>query len=201
MSVGVTIMFLRSIFVLFLVLLSQKYALAISSVGKTPGLTKSSKAYSILEWNPADLSSDRVRVNGEYLIFDGFAFGVSTEYQREEKDHWRKTLGGVGVSATQYLQSQSLDGLFIKGEAGLFGAVYEERLEETESGNLFGVQLEASGGYRFRLADRVTGAAAYGVRRYMPGFFQFDDSDVPAAYKRNTRLWEPRVVLSLGIAI
>lgn len=157
---------------------------------------------SLIEWNPADLTQDRIRVDGEYIIIDGFAFGVASEFQRQMNDNWNHSTIGLGITATQYLTSQSMQGLFVKGELDLFGTSYDGKGEwRKESGTQAWMGVGADVGYRFLILGRLTGAASYGVRRNLPSFFSSSEKSTPNVMRDNIRAWDPRVQLCLGVSI
>ena len=158
--------------------------------------------FGLVEWNPADLMHQRIKIDGEYLIVDGFSFGVLGEYQRKRLEKFEHTTGAFGISATQYFGSQSLKGLFIKGESNVFGTTYKLALEEgNKQGDVFGLGLGADLGYRFVFGNYFTGGASYGVRRIMPNFFDADGTEPPPEYSSHTDLWDVRIQLSLGIVL
>lgn len=189
------------IITLSITLMSSSPGYAITKGSGGGGLSKSSPAMSVIEWNPADLNENKIRANMEYIVIDGFAFGVSAEFQKRDEEKWRQSIGALGISATQYFQSQTLSGPFIKGETSVFGTEYEQILPEKDGGSLFGLGLEANLGYRFDITERFSGAAGYGVRRNLPGFFSADYASVSEVYRNNTRQWEPRINLSLGMLL
>lgn len=156
--------------------------------------------FSLVEWNPADLTQNRVRVSSEYMVVDGFAFGIASEFQRESNEKWRQSTVGLGMTATQYLESQSMRGLFAKGECGIFNLSYEARNKEG-SGSVVGMEFELGLGYRFSLAKNITGAASYGVRRNLPDFFEPDGKSADKPVAENLKPWDVRLNLSLGVAI
>lgn len=158
-----------------------------------------SGVYSLVEWNPADLLKNRVRVAGEYLLVDGFAFGAAYEYQENQYSSWRYTSMLASITATQYLQSQSLNGPYVKGEFDIYGADVSVR-ESGRNGFVFGSALGADLGYRFAFLERLTGAASYGVRRYIPGFFETRRGTLYEFYDENTNKWEAQVQLALGLS-
>lgn len=178
------------------------FAIAPSNVTASRNSSSSPAGMALIEWNPADLLDDRVRIDGEYIIVDGFAFGVATEFQRKLEENWNFATGGIGLTATQYLTSQTLDGLFLKGELNFFATSFEgKKARQSESGTQAWMAVGADAGYRFSFVKRVTGAASYGVRRNLTEFFAPKESSNPHIVRDNIRAWEPRLQLSLGISI
>lgn len=163
--------------------------------------TARSGPYALIEWNPADLAFGRVRGGGEYVIVDGFAFGGAFEYQKKDEPDWRSASTAVGVTATQYFESQALRGNFLRGEIDVFGTEFSTKKRGAEKETIFGVNLGADLGYRFSLSERFTGAAAYGVRRVVPDFFATSGDGVEKDFTDNTKRWDFRVQLSLGVTL
>lgn len=157
--------------------------------------------YSLFEFNPADLIQSRVRLNGEYIVIDGFAFGGAGECQKIVDSNWTHTNCALGISATQYLESAGMKGLYLKGEADAYGAMFKINKKNAKTQNLFGLSLGLDAGYRFQISERFTSAAAYGARRKIPNFFNASDSPAPQEYLDRVDLWEARIQVTLGIAL
>lgn len=194
--------FLKSAIALLCIL--EFVAVAVTK-DREPSASKSGRSglgtYSLVEWNPADLMQDRVRIGTEYVIVDGFAFGVASEYQKRSTQRWRNENVALGLTATQYLESQNMTGTFVKGEFDIFHVSYEGKTGAREHGNLFGSSLGADLGYRFLMGRHVTGAAAYGLRRHMPDFFNSGGKPAPKLVTDNMDVWDVRLQLSLGVAL
>lgn len=177
-----------------------------NSSGAAPKLGASPKnaktgPYALLEWNPADLAYNRVRFSGEYVIVDGFAFGGVGEFQQQDKSDWRFSTTAVGVTATQYLESQSLRGPYIKGEINAFGTQFNTKQKNATDQMVYGVGLGMDLGYRFLIGQNFTGGASYGARRAVPDFFATSGNNTQKEYLERTRIWDFRVQLNLGVAL
>lgn len=156
--------------------------------------------FSLIEWNPADLLANRVRLASEYIIIDGFAFGVAAEFQRETNEKWRHSTAATGITATQYFESQTMRGTFVKGEADVFHTQYTIA-NKSEDKSIFGMGLGLDLGYRFAIAKNFTGAASYGVRRNLPDFFNAKGAPAPKDVTDNMKVWDVRLNLSVGVAL
>jgi len=166
-----------------------------------------------IEWNPADLMAGRIRLAGEYGIADGFALGTGVELQKQADATWNQKTFVLTGTTTQYLWSSDMKGLFLKGEGGLFFSSFKETPIITEQlayqkvstyrdEFISGVIIGGDIGYRVPFSSRITGAASYGIRRWMPDFFQRRGmNDVPDSYLSHTSLWDVRVGISLGITL
>ena len=174
-----------------------------SSASKVVLAPKSAKGgpYAVLEWNPADLVFNRVRFSGEYVIVDGFAFGGAGEFQQQDRSDWRYATTSVGVTATQYLESQSLRGPYIKGELNTFGTQFNTKKKNAVDQMVYGVGMGMDLGYRFLIGQSFTGGASYGVRRSVPDFFATSSNNTQKEYVERTRIWDFRVQLNLGVAL
>ncbi len=190
---------MKKLIALSALLLASKLAVGADNRASLSAASDYSGVYSLVEWNPADLLKNRVRVAGEYLLVDGFAFGAAVEYQENQYRSWRCTSMLASVTATQYLQSQSLNGPYVKGEFDIYGADVTVRAND-RNGLVFGSALGADLGYRFAFLEGVTGAASYGVRRYIPGFFETRRGTLYEFYDANTDKWEAQVQLALGLS-
>jgi|GEM_PF-669727 len=174
------------------------------SAGGGAGLRASASKgpYSVIEWNPADLLWGRVHLSGEYVIVDGFAFGGLAEYQKQNSEKYKHATTAVGVTATQYLESQTLRGSFLRGELAAMGSVFTRKdVEVQEEQGVYGLSLGADLGYRFLISQRFTGAASYGVRRVVPDFFTTQGDSPLEDWQTANKAWSMRVQLALGIAI
>jgi hypothetical protein len=166
-----------------------------------------------IEWNPADLLVGRIRLAGEYGIADGFALGTAVELQKQAESDWDQKTFVLTGTTTQYLWSSDMKGLFLKGEGGLFFSSFKDmpdikdklsyqKVSSYRDEFISGVIIGGDVGYRVPFSSRITGAASYGVRRWMPDFFQKRGmNDVPDSYLSHTNLWDVRVGVSLGITL
>ena len=157
---------------------------------------------SFVEWNPADLVFEKLSFAGEYLIVDGFAFGGQAEFQRQAFDNYRHTTSSFGVSATQYFETQTLKGSFLRAEMGAIGSVFEATDGEgTREQAVYGLVMGADLGYRFQLSERITGSASYGARRVVPDFFLTQGDTAERDWNANNRLWTMKVKVGLGVSL
>jgi hypothetical protein len=165
--------------------------------------TASDGVYKTLEFNPADLLSERLRFSGEYLVVDGLSFGGVFEAQRQETDLWRHSTIGASVTLSQYFTSQSLKGPFLRGELGAMGSVFRVHSEEGNAFDraVYGANLGMDMGYRVNFGNYFTTHAAYGVRRVVPDFFGTQGDQAKSAYEARTKIWTMRVLLALGVAL
>lgn len=207
--------FVKCALVLIAFMLSEQHIYAITDPealpSPIPARKKTSQAqvsqtaqggpYSLFEFNPADLMQSRVRLNGEYIVIDGFAFGGAGECQKIIDSNWTHTNCAIGISATQYLESAGMKGLYLKGEADAYGAIFKINKKNAKNQTLFGLSLGLDAGYRFQISERITSAAAYGVRRKIPNFFNASDAAAPQEYLDRIDLWEARIQVTLGIAL
>ena len=181
---------------------SSRSSGAVGSTGTGLRSSSSKGPYSVVEWNPADLLWDRVHLSGEYVIVDGFAFGGMAEYQKQSTDKYKHATTAVGVTATQYIESQTLRGTFLRGEIAAMGSVFTRKdVEVQEEQGVYGLSLGADLGYRFLISQRFTGAASYGVRRVVPDFFTTQGDSPLEDWKTANKAWSMRVQLALGLAI
>lgn len=163
--------------------------------------TARSGPYAIVEWNPADLLQQRVRLSSEYVVVDGFAFGAAMEYQKQNLPKWTYATAAMGLTATQYFESQALRGPFVRGECDVFGSFFEINRKNAREQSIYGLNMGLDLGYRFQLGSRITGGAAYGVRRQVPDFFSSGKSPANEDYLDHSRLWDVRVQVSLGVTL
>jgi hypothetical protein len=157
--------------------------------------------YNALEFNPADLLLERIRISGEYVIVDGFSFGGVWEGQKQETESWRHTTVGLGVTASQYFLSQTLNGPFLRGELGGFGSVFRLNEEDAVDKAVYGINLGLDLGYRMNFGKRFTSHAAYGVRRSVPDFFGTQGRGAMKEYESRTKYWSMRVLIALGFSL
>jgi hypothetical protein len=164
--------------------------------------TSKSGPFALIEWNPADLLFNRLRFSGEYVIVDGFAFGAIAEYQKQDLDKIQHGTTAAGITATQYFDSQTLKGPFLKGEMALMGSVFKLKdVEVSEEKAIYGLHLGVEGGYRFAFSDRLTGSASYGARRVVPDFVATQGDDAAKSWASQNKLWTMRVQVGLGITL
>jgi hypothetical protein len=175
--------------------------MAAATVPLAKGIARSGP-FAVVEWNPADLLFDRVRVQGEYVIVDGFAFGGLAEYQKQSNKDYRHATTAVGVTATQYFESQALRGAFIRGEMAGAGSVFERKdVEISQEQGVYGLSLGADLGYRFLITERLTGGASYGARRVVPDFFGTQGESPMEDWRAHNKVWTMRVQATLGVAL
>jgi hypothetical protein len=176
------------------------------------GLRSSARkgTYALIEWNPADLFFDRLRLQGEYVIVDGFAFGGLAEFQKQRTDAYRHSTFAAGINVIQYFESQTLSGPFVRGEMAGIGTVFERKdaavpfgqdAPVTQEQGVYGLMMGADLGYRFLLSSRVTGGASYGVRRVVPDFFTTQGDSPIEDWKAQNKVWTARVQATLGLAL
>ena len=180
---------------------------AVVDVPPSPPLSSFSSSaksgtFALLEWNPADLLFSRLRFSGEYVIIDGFAFGGIFEHQREDKDKFKHGTTAAGVTATQYFDSQTLRGPFVKGEIAAMGSVFTRKdAEEEQEKAIYGLHMGIDGGYRFAFTERITGSASYGARRTVPDFIATQGDKAVQDWLSQNKLWTMRVQVGLGITL
>ena len=161
-----------------------------------------SGTYAVLEWNPADLLWERVHVSGEYVVVDGFAFGGMAHHQKQDGNAYKHATTAVGITATQYLESQTLRGSFLRGEFAGMGSVFTRKdVAVTQEQAVYGMSLGADLGYRFSITNRITGAASYGALRTVPDFFTTQGETPLEDWKAHNKLWTMRVKLALGVTL
>lgn len=171
-----------------------------SSIGSSS--TARSGTFAVVEWNPADLLWERLSVSGEYVVIDGFAFGGMAEYQKQDNEKYKHATTAVGVTATQYLESQTLRGPFLRAQFAGMGSVFTRKdVDVRQEQGVYGVSLGADVGYRFAIASRITGAASYGARRVVPDFFTTQGDSPVEDWKSANKLWTMRVGLTLGVTL
>jgi hypothetical protein len=164
--------------------------------------TARSGTFAVLEWNPADLLWERVHFSGEYVVVDGFAFGGMANYQKQDSETYRHATTSAGVTATQYFESQTLRGPFVRGEFAGTGSVFTRKdVEVAQEQAVYGMSLGADLGYRFAITNRFTGAASYGARRVVPDFFTTQGDSPVEDWKSHNKLWTMRVQLCLGVTL
>jgi hypothetical protein len=163
--------------------------------------TAKSGIFSALEFNPADLLNERLRITGEYLIVDGFAFGGVFEGQKRGTSLWRHTTLTAGVTASQYFLSQTLNGPFVRGEVGGMGSVFRLNQSESLDKAVYGANFGLDLGYRMNFGSRFTSHAAYGVRRAVPDFFGTQGVNAVKEYESRTKNWTMRVLLAMGVSL
>jgi hypothetical protein len=173
---------------------------------RAPGFGTSPSArsgtYAVVEWNPADLLWERLRLSGEYVVIDGFAFGGVAEYQKQDGDKFKHATTAVGLTATQYLESQTLRGSFLRAEFAGMGTVFTRKdVDVRQEQGVYGMSFGADVGYRFAIASRITGAASYGARRVVPDFFTTQGDSPVEDWKSANKLWTMRVGLTLGVTL
>lgn len=175
------------------------------STPRSPNLASPSArsgTYAVLEWNPADLLWERVHVSGEYVVVDGFAFGGMANYQKQNSDAYKHATTSAGVTATQYFESQTLRGPFIRGEFAGMGSVFTRKdVEVTQEQAVYGMSLGADLGYRFAISNRFTGSASYGARRVVPDFFTTQGDSPVEDWKAHNKVWTMRVQVGLGVTL
>ena len=186
----------------------QKYTPIISGGGNSgnggAGLKSSASKgpYALIEWNPADLMWERIHVSGEYVIVDGFAFGGMAEYQKQSDDKYTHATSAAGVTATQYIESQTLKGTFLRGEMAAMGSIFTRKdVDVQQEQAVYGLSLGADAGYRFLLTQRITGSASYGARRTVPDFFAATGDTPVEDWKTHNKHWTMRVQLALGVTL
>jgi hypothetical protein len=196
---------LALIFASYLCFFPKCLAVTESTLPSAP-ITFSSSAksgpFALIEWNPADLLFSRLRFSGEYIIVDGFAFGAMLEYQKQDFEKYQHGTSSMGVTATQYFDSQTLKGPFVKGEMAAMGSVFRIKdAEESQEKAIYGLHLGIEGGYRFSFSDRLTGSASYGARRVVPDFVATQGDGAVKDWVSQNKLWSMRVQVGLGITL
>ncbi len=174
-------------------------------VSISPGQTVQSPLigpFLLVEWNAADIAARRGSIRGEYVAMDGVAFGLSSFYQSRVVGDWKQKVVGAGASVAQYYQSLSLRGFFLRGEAALYFAQFEQNgcvsVEESRSGRTVGFAFDLVPGYRFVLSKYITATPALGVRRIVPDFFETRESIDGRTFSNHEGVWQPRIELSVG---
>lgn len=166
--------------------------------------------FAFVEWNPAALKEKTLQIGGEYLILDGVAFGTLIKVRDSDEDSIELTSGSLGATVTQYFFSQTLQGLFVRGDASLFldryryerGANSDRSLNERvrESGYNTGVSLGLMSGYRAALTNHLTGSAGYGVVRNIPDFFDSSSAIHRSRYAGYKGDWRFEVQVGVGVS-
>ncbi len=163
-----------------------------------------------VEWNPAALKDHTAQVNGEYLVLDGVAFGTLVKVRDFEDERERLTSVSLGATLTQYFFEETLQGLFLRGDASLVVDKYRvevgvdgdrslgERLEE--KGYNTGLNLGLMSGYRAALTNHLTGSAGYGVVRSIPDFFDGRPTQASRRYSTYNDTWRFEVQVGLGVS-
>jgi hypothetical protein len=156
----------------------------------------------LVEWNSVDVAVRRASLRGEYVAMDGVAFGVSSQYQNYFHGEWHQKVVQVGASVSQYYQSLSLRQFFLRGEAALFFAQFENGaqsgLDEVTRGRTLGAAFELVPGYRCVLWDRLILTPSLGVRRIVPDFFAMREGVHGRTFALHEKVWQPRVEFSVG---
>jgi hypothetical protein len=159
----------------------------------------------LVEWNAVDVAVRRASLRGEYVAMDGVAFGMSTQYQNYFSGEWHQKVVQLGASVSQYYQSLSLRQLFLRGDAALFFAQFENgaqgNLDEVTRGRTLGAAFELVSGYRFVLWDRLTLTPSLGVRRIVPDFFAMREGSQGRTFAAHEKVWQPRVEFAVGFGI
>jgi hypothetical protein len=159
-----------------------------------------------VEWNPAAIREQTVAVSGEYLVVDGVAFGALLQVTDFDRSQYSRTSVQLGASVTQYPFSSTLNGLYLRGTASVFGDQFravqpEEEGDIVESGMVFGAAFGAQAGYRFMFTEHITGSAGYGLVRNVPEFFSSSISDLNSAYRSERGEWRLDVHAGIGVSL
>jgi hypothetical protein len=172
----------------------------------------SAGVFSFVEWNPAALKEKTVQLNGEYLILDGVAFGTLVKVTDVNEDGVELRTFALGGTVTQYFFSQTLDGLFLRGDVSVFLDQYkvvgsdpslsavDRSIRVQDSGYNTGASLGLLGGYRAKLTEHITGSAGYGVVRNLPDFFRSGSAGLQSRYAGFKGDWRFEVQVGVGVS-